>query len=104
MIGSMNDEILNVEELAIDTIKNIYSEYSDNVIERYGLDKEKTAASYDENAINPDNSVALYIMEQAAVKRGCIKKGNNIDYEKISNIILDDFRSGQLGRISLETP
>ena len=104
MIGSMNDEILNVEELAIDTIKYIYSEYSDNVIERYGLDKEKTAASYDENAINPDNSVALYIMEQAAVKRGCIKKGNNIDYEKISNIILDDFRSGRLGRISLETP
>ena len=41
MIGSMNDEILNVEELAIDTIKYIYSEYSDNVIERYGLDKEK---------------------------------------------------------------
>ena len=104
MIGSMNDEILNVEELAIDTIKYIYSEYSDNVIERYGLDKEKTAASYDENAINPDNSVALYIMEQAAVKRGCIKNGNNIDYEKISNIILDDFRSGRLGRISLETP
>ena len=104
MIGSMNDEILNVEELAIDTIKYIYSEYSDNVIERYGLDKEKTAASYDGNAINPDNSVALYIMEQAAVKRGCIKKGNNIDYEKISNIILDDFRSGRLGRISLETP
>lgn len=45
MIGSMNDEILNVEELAIDTIKYIYSEYCDNVIERYGLDKEKTAAS-----------------------------------------------------------
>ena len=42
-------------------------------------------------------------MEQAAVKRGCIKKGNNIDYEKISNIILDDFRSGRLGRISLES-
>ena len=104
MIGSMNDEILNVEELAIDTIKYIYSEYSDNVIERYGLDKEKTASRFDENAINPDNSVALYIMEQAAVKRGCIKKGNNIDYEKISNIILDDFRSGRLGRISLETP
>ena len=46
------------------------------------LIKKKTAASYDENAINPDNSVALYIMEQAAVKRGCIKKGNNIDMRK----------------------
>lgn len=102
MIGSMNDEILNVEELAIDTINYIYEKYPDNIIERYGLDKEKTEASYDENAINPDNSIALYIMEQAAVKRGCIKKGNATDYEKISNIILDDFRSGRLGRISLE--
>lgn len=102
MIGSMNDEILNIEELAIDTINYIYQFYPDNIIERYSLDKDKVEASYDENSINPDNSIALYIMEQAAVKRGCIKKGNSIDYEKVSNIILDDFRSGRLGRITLE--
>ena len=41
-------------------------------------------------------------MEQAALKRGCIKKGNAIDYEKTANIILDDFRSGRFGRITLE--
>ena len=102
MIGSINDNILNIEELAIDTINYIYKCYPDNIIERYELDRESVAASYDEGAINPDNSVALYIMEQIAIKRGCIKKGNAIDYEKASNILLDDFRSGRLGRITLE--
>lgn len=102
MIGSINDNILNIEELAIDTINYVYNNYPDNIIERYNLDKAAIAASYDEKSINPDNSIALYIMEQAAIKRGCIKKGNAIDYEKASNIILDDFRSGRLGRITLE--
>lgn len=102
MIGSINDNILNIEELAIDTINYVYNNYPDNIIERYNLDKAAVAASYDEKSINPDNSIALYIMEQAAIKRGCIKKGNAIDYEKASNIILDDFRSGRLGRITLE--
>ena len=102
MIGSINDNILNIEELAIDTINYVYNNYPDNIIERYNLDKSAVAASYDEKSINPDNSIALYIMEQAAIKRGCIKKGNAIDYEKASNIILDDFRSGRLGRITLE--
>lgn len=102
MIGSINDNILNIEELAIDTINYVYNNYPDNIIKRYELDKEAVKASYDESAINPDNSIALYIMEQAALKRGCIKKGNAIDYEKTANIILDDFRSGRLGRITLE--
>lgn len=102
MIGSINDNILNIEELAIDTINYVYNNYPDNIIERYELDKEAVKARYDESAINPDNSIALYIMEQAALKRGCIKKGNAIDYEKTANIILDDFRSGRLGRITLE--
>ena len=102
MIGSINDNILNIEELAIDTINYVYNNYPDNIIERYELDKEAVKASYDESAINPDNSIALYIMDQAALKRGCIKKGNAIDYEKTANIILDDFRSGRLGRITLE--
>ncbi len=102
MIGSINDNILNIEELAIDTINYVYNNYPDNIIERYDLDKDAVKASYDEKAINPHNSIALYIMEQAAIKRGCIKKGNAIDYEKAANIILDDFRSGRLGRITLE--
>ena len=81
MIGSINDNILNIEELAIDTINYVYNNYPDNIIERYELDKEAVKASYDESAINPDNSIALYIMEQAALKRGCI---NTVSYTHLT--------------------
>lgn len=102
MIGSMNDEILNVEELAIDTIKYIYRYYPENICERYALDRKAVEESYDESAMFPENTRALYIMEKAAAKRGCLKKGNAYDYVKAANVILDDFRSGKLGCISLE--
>ncbi|MDO5382888.1 MAG: ribosome biogenesis GTPase YlqF [Eubacteriales bacterium] len=102
MIGSMNDNILNVEELSLEIIKYIYNNYPDNIIERFSLNKSEVENSYDENSINPEMSIPLYIMEQAAIKRGCIKKGAQPDYEKVSNLILEDFRSGRLGRISLE--
>ena len=45
MIGSINDNILNIEELAIDTINYVYNNYPDNIIERYELDKEAVKAA-----------------------------------------------------------
>ena len=41
-------------------------------------------------------------MDKIAVKRACIKKGGDVDYTRVSRLILDDFRSGRLGKISLE--
>ena len=43
-------------------------------------------------------------MDKIAVKRACIKKGGDVDYTRVSRLILDDFRSGRLGKISLEHP
>jgi ribosome biogenesis GTPase A len=54
--------------------------------------------------MNPENAAALCIMEHIARKRGCIKKGSDIDYEKCAACILDDFREGKIGTISLERP
>ena len=54
--------------------------------------------------MNPENAEALCIMEHIARKRGCIKKGSDIDYEKCAACILDDFREGKIGNISLERP
>ena len=56
------------------------------------------------NMMNPENAAALCIMEHIARKRGCIKKGSDIDYEKCAACILDDFREGKIGTISLERP
>ncbi len=89
MIGSMNDEVIHLDELALDTIKYIMQAYPNNLNERYGVD---------------ENQEALQIMEEIAAKRGCLKRGGMVDYEKAALIIMDDYRSGRLGRITLESP
>lgn len=89
MIGSMNDEVLNLDELALDTLKFLLAEYPGSLSARYQIDETQEA---------------LQVMEHIASKRGCLKQGAQIDYEKAAGIIMDDFRSGRIGRISLETP
>jgi ribosome biogenesis GTPase A len=89
MIGSMNDEVLNLDELALDTIKFLLKEYQGNLKERYGVEEE---------------AEALQVMEAIAARRGCVKQGGITDYEKTAGIVLDDFRSGRTGRITLEVP
>ncbi|MGN0317263.1 MAG: ribosome biogenesis GTPase YlqF [Lachnospira sp.] len=105
MIGSMNDEVLNIEELAMETVKYIYNNYPDLLFARYGLEDktDEIKASYDETAMFPDNTIPLAIMDMIAIRRGCIKKGSETDYMKVANVILDDFRSGKIGNISLES-
>lgn len=89
MIGSMNDEILNVEELSFEVISYIINHYKGNISERYNV-------SEDDEVID--------ILNNIASRRGCLKKGAETDYEKLAGIILDDFRSGRLGKLTLETP
>jgi ribosome biogenesis GTPase A len=89
MIGSMNDEILNLDELALDTIKYLLEFYPGFINARYDID---------------ENQEALAVMEAVASKRGCLKQGAVVDYEKTAGIIMEDFRSGRLGKITLERP
>lgn len=89
MIGSMNDEILNVEELSFEVISYIRNHYKGNISERYNVS---------------DDDEVIDILNNIASRRGCLKKGAETDYEKLAGIILDDFRSGRLGKLTLETP
>lgn len=89
MIGSMNDEILNLDELALDTVKFVLEQYPGKLAERYQIN---------------EGQEALRVLEEIASRRGCLKHGAMVDYEKAAGIILDDFRSGRIGRITLETP
>ena len=66
------------------------SQYPEMLMERYKLD---------EIAETP-----LENMENMAVKRGCILPGKRIDYERIGRLVLDEFRSAKIGRITLEKP
>jgi len=88
-IGSIKDELVNVEEMALELIGELTVKYPDILSERY---------TADETAGN------IGILEQLARSRGCLKKGSELDYAKAAALLMEDFRSGRLGRISIETP
>lgn len=88
-IGSMNDEVIIMEELACDLLKVLGELYPDAVGERYGIAAEGSAAE---------------LLEEIARSRGCFLKGENLNLKKAADILIDDFRSGRLGRITLERP
>lgn len=89
-IGSIKDEILDRETLALRLIEKL-SKISPELLEK----------RYD---ILIDNKEPLDIMIEIGQKRGCIIKGGEIDYTKVANIILDEFRKGVIGNITLEAP
>ncbi|MCR5324700.1 MAG: ribosome biogenesis GTPase YlqF [Lachnospiraceae bacterium] len=89
-IGSINDEILFPEELAYELIGLLKKLYPGVLNERYAIvDLE-------------DNEDINEIIRLIAIKRSCVKKGAEPDAEKAAKLILDDFRSGKLGRLTLE--
>lgn len=86
--GSIKDEILDMATLALELIKVLAADYPDLLIERYKLD-----------GISDDG---LENMEAIALKRGFILPGKRIDYERCAKTVLDEFRGGKIGRITLE--
>lgn len=94
-IGSMNDDVIIMQEMAIDLIQMIVNRYANVFTERYGAE----CASKD-----MDDRGALHVLEQIAKVRRCFSKGEELDYDKASQILVDDYRSGRLGRMTLEEP
>lgn len=99
-IGSINDEILNKEELALELLKFMMKQYPEVLWERYGIGNgEQTAKE------RPDGlEEQVKALEQIAKSRLCLLKGNEYDYKKAANLFIDDYRNGRLGRITLEFP
>lgn len=87
-IGTINDEILDKEELAIELIKFLKKNYPAALTERYQMELTEPRQ----------------VLEQVAKVRSCLLKRNELDIKKAANILLDEFRSGKLGRITLEFP
>ena len=99
--GTIKDDILEKTEIAFQLLKFLLNDYLKNVIERYKLDETQiNEIMVSENL--EENDKAVEILEIIAKKRGAILSGGRIDYEKISGILLDEFRSGKLGRITIE--
>lgn len=89
LIGSMNDEIVPVEEMTLSLLEMLKERYSGTIAKRYGVE-EKT-----EN---------FGILKEIAGRRGCLLKGREPDMKKTALLVLEDFRNGRLGRITLELP
>lgn len=89
VIGSIKDELLQAEELALWIIRFMCTEYPSRLKERYGISEEGSD---------------FELLEQIAEASGCKQKGDQLDCQKASLLIVDDFRSGKLGRLTLELP
>ena len=89
LIGSIKDEILNIDELSLELIQILTEKYPGVLKERYDVEESQTPAE---------------LLGEIARNRNCIKKGNEIDYSKAAVLLLDEFRSGRLGKITLEFP
>ena len=90
LLGSVKDDILNSDELAVELLKRLRAAYPEALSERYG---EAVLAG----------SEAEALMEIARA-RNCILKGGEPDYSRAAKLLIDDFRGGRLGRITLELP
>lgn len=88
--GAIKDEIMDIENLAFRFIDELNKRDVNILKKRYNLSED----SYEDT---------LYLMDEIGRNRGAILKKNEIDYFKVANLVLDDFRKVKLGRITLET-
>ena len=99
--GTIKDDILPTIEIGFSLLKVLVYKHLELLTERYKLDKRDV-----ENILNledlEENERILEIMHLIGKKRGALISGGNIDEEKTAKIILEDFRSGKIGRITLE--
>lgn len=88
-IGSMNDEVIIMDELACDLIRCLQQLYPQALAQRYAID---------------GTGEAPQVLARVAESRGCYSRGQELDLEKAASILMEDFRSGRLGRLTLERP
>ena len=86
-IGSIKDEIMNLEELAAELISFMQDAYPGVLAEKYTINEKQNSYS---------------VLEAIAESRHCLVRGNELDTAKAASMLLDDFRNGRLGRITLE--
>ncbi len=88
-IGAIKDEILNVDQLSIELIEILRNRYPGAMARRFDIQETENATQ---------------ILSEIAKSRNCISKGNELDYSKAAALMIDEFRSGKLGKITLEVP
>ena len=87
--SAIKEEILPIGKVACYILDTLYKKYENNLKERYGI-----------NSFDIDDVIPTY--ELIGKKRGCLIKGGEVDYDKVSSIIIKDLREGRLGRVTFD--
>ena len=98
--GSIKDEVIEIIEVSFNLIRFLLNKHMDKLLNRYKLNTNEIDEILDLDI--EENEKIYEIMKLIGKKRGALISGGEVDIEKVSRIILDDFRSGKLGRITLE--
>ena len=86
-VGSINDDILDLDDIALELLGELYAKYPKRLEERYGI----------------VGGTKLEMLEQVCARRGFVIRGGEYDYERGIRAVIDDFRKGRLGAITLDT-
>ncbi len=92
--GAIRDEVVIVEDLAAALVSRLRKSYPEKLCERYKLDASALSGEYEN----------WQVLETIGKKRGFLLRGSEIDFLRTSNMLLEEFRNGKIGRITLETP
>ncbi len=87
-VGSINDDILDMDDIALALLAELYEKYPQRLLERYGI----------------EGGTPLNMLETVCERRQFLLRGREYDYERAFRAVIDDFRKGKLGRITLDTP
>lgn len=98
--GTIKEEIIDKLEVAYYLTKYLIENHEEKLCERYKISKEFIQQKLEQN--QPENENIYEIMLEIGKKRGCIISGGNVDEEKTARMILDEFKNGKLGRITIE--
>ena len=86
-VGSVNDDILEFDEVALSLLEELWENYPERLTERYGI----------------TGGTPLEMLNQVCRRRGFVLRGNDFDYERGERAVIDDFRKGKLGRVCLDS-
>ena len=89
--GAIKDDVIDVETLALHLLDTLIKKYPGKLEERYNIEIDSDTA-------------ALDVYEKICKSRGFVLRGGDYDYERCARIVLDEFRAGKLGKVSLEAP
>lgn len=100
--GAIKDDVIDIADVTARLMAELYETYPELLKARYRLETVDESILMD----NPDNEIGLGcgLLERAGKNRGCLVEGGKVDLNRIASIVLDEFRGGKIGRITLERP